>query len=216
MVSARAKLDARLGLANFEYKGTVILHDAMNNPGVYGGPLVSLAGEVIGVSGRIVESRDTNHQVHYAIPSNTLKPFIEDTLKRPGASRIFMRDPGKAAADMEPDEPGYHGIQVLRGGVNRATPAYINRVVPGSPAQAVCMAPSQIRQNEAFVYYLKLEDKWGNPTGLPRKETHPGLDTTGVHTITGEDKEENLSSQSNPIDVVSEDAAFQKGLKKFL
>jgi len=144
MVSARAKLDARLGLANFGYKGTVILHDAMNNPGVYGGPLVDLEGQVIGISGRIVESRDTNHQVHYAIPSNTLKPFIEDTLKRPGASRIFMRDPGKAAADMEPDEPGYHGIQVLRGGVNRATPAYINRVVPDSPAAKAGLRPDDL------------------------------------------------------------------------
>jgi S1-C subfamily serine protease len=136
MVSAFAKLDARLGLANFEYEGTVILHDAMNNPGVYGGPLVDLKGDVIGISGRIVESKDTNHQVHYAIPSNTLKPFIEDTLQRPGAPRVFMRGPGKTD-EAEPGAPGYHGIQVLRGGVNRATPAYINRVVPNSPFRRI-------------------------------------------------------------------------------
>jgi len=144
MVSALAKLDARLGLADEGFDGTVILHDAMNNPGVYGGPLVNIDGEVIGISGRIVESRDTNHQVHYAIPIDTLKPFIKDTLERPGAPRVFMRDPGSKADVTEPDEPGYHGIRILRGGVNRATPAYVNRVVPDSPAAKAGIRPDDL------------------------------------------------------------------------
>jgi S1-C subfamily serine protease len=143
MVSALAKLDARLGLADEGFHGTVILHDAMNNPGVFGGPLVNIEGKVIGISGRIVESRDTNHQVHYAIPINTLKPFIEDTLTRPGAPRIFMRDAGKET-EVEPGDPGYHGIRILRGGVNRATPAYVNRVVPDSPAAKAGVRPDDL------------------------------------------------------------------------
>ena len=77
-------------------------------------------------------------------------------------------------------------------------------IVPGSPARAVCIAPSQVRINEEFVYYLKLEDKWGNPTNPPQRKTHPGYDAKGVHTINVEDKEKNLSAQSNPIEVFSE------------
>ena len=94
MVTAFTKLDARLGLGEFHFDGPVILHDAMNNPGVYGGPLVDLDGKVIGISGRLIESRDTNHQVHYAIPINDLKGFITDTLERPGAPRILRARQG--------------------------------------------------------------------------------------------------------------------------
>jgi hypothetical protein len=82
-------------------------------------------------------------------------------------------------------------------------------VVPGSPVRAVCIAPSQVKMNEAFVYHLKLEDKWGNPTGPPQRMSHPGFNTKGVHTISAENKEQNLSAQSNPIDVLSEDAPLR-------
>ena len=132
MVTAFTKLDARLGLKQFSFDGPVIMHDAMNNPGVYGGPLVDLDGKVIGISGRLIESRDTNHQVHYAVPINDLKGFIKDTLERPGASKIYS--PVKTDVSADPEAPGWHGIRVLKGGVNRATPAYIDRIVPGSPA----------------------------------------------------------------------------------
>ena len=144
MVSAIAKLDARLGLSDFHYTGTVILHDAMNNPGVYGGPLVDLSGKVIGLSGRLVESRDTNHQVHYALPSNVLKPFIEDTLARPGAPRIYTGSVDTKEPDPEDATPGYHGIVILKGGVVRATPAYVDRVVPKSPAAKAGMRPDDL------------------------------------------------------------------------
>jgi len=146
MVSAVAKLDARLGLAKFHYQDTVILHDAMNNPGVYGGPLVDLSGNVIGISGRLVESRDTNHQVHYAIPINVLKPFIKDTLTRPGAPRIYSGDAGAngKSTDPEPGAPGFHGIIILKGGVVRATPAYVDRIVPNSPAAKAGMRPDDL------------------------------------------------------------------------
>ena len=117
--------------ADFEYDGPVILHDAMNNPGVFGGPLVTLAGEVIGISGTIVESKETNAQIHYAIPIDDLKPFVEDTLKNPDAGRVY--DPSSGAAPEELPE-GFHGIRILRAGINRATAAYVDRIVPDSPA----------------------------------------------------------------------------------
>jgi len=148
VVSAVTKVEMRAGLAGgFDYDGKVILHDAMNNPGVFGGPLVNLAGEVVGISGRIVESRETNVQVHYAIPVNDLKAFILDTVNNPGASLIYRRRGGARGTDApeeKDDEPGYHGIRVLRGGINKATPAYVNRVVPGSPAHQAGLRPDDL------------------------------------------------------------------------
>jgi hypothetical protein len=77
--------------------------------------------------------------------------------------------------------------------------------VPGKPARAVCIAPSQVMVNEKFTYYLKLEDKWGNPIGSPQKMMHPGFSKAGGQTIMAEDEKTNLSARSNPIDVLAED-----------
>ncbi len=130
IVSAITRVRLRSGMMRFPYARPVILHDAMNNPGVYGGPLVNLDCKVIGISGNLVESRDTNAQLHYAIPIDDLKEFIRDTVKRPDATIVY------APVEVEPVDtrpPGVHGIRVLRGGITRATPAYVDRVVPGSP-----------------------------------------------------------------------------------
>jgi serine protease Do len=114
----------------------------MNNPGVYGGPLVNLKGEVIGISGTLVESRETNAQVHYAVPIHDLKPFIADTLQRPNAPRIY--DPAGSRGTEPELPPAWHGIRILKGGINRATPAYVDRVTPGSPAAEAGMQPDDL------------------------------------------------------------------------
>ena len=81
----------------------------------------------------------------------------------------------------------------------------ILHIVPGKPVRAVCFAPSQVTVYEEFTYYLKLEDRWGNPTNSPTKMTHPGFSKAGVQMITAEDEKTNLSAQSNPIDVLAEE-----------
>jgi S1-C subfamily serine protease len=142
IVSAVAKVDLRAGVTDFPYDGPVILHDAMNNPGVYGGPLTDLHGDVVGVSGTLVESRATNVQVHYAIPIDDLKPFIADTLQNPGAPRLFA--PAQEDPPAGEREPGYSGIHVLKGGIHRATPPYVDRVDPGSPAADAGLRPDDL------------------------------------------------------------------------
>ena len=80
------------------------------------------------------------------------------------------------------------------------------RVVPGKPVQAICIAPSQVRVNREFTYYLKLEDRWGNPTDRPKKMTHPGWEAVGIQTLIAEDRKTNLSARSNPINILKDDA----------
>ena len=145
MVSAVTRLHMRAGRFRFDYPGPVILHDAMNNPGVYGGPLINIKGEVVGISGTIVEAADTNAQVHYAIPINDLKPFIEDTIKNPSAGRVYDRggtdEPGRGA---DRRAPGWLGIRLLKGGINRATPAYVDKVYRNSPAAKAGLRPDDL------------------------------------------------------------------------
>ncbi len=144
VVSAITSPSMRAGFADsFDYPGEVILHDAMNNPGVYGGPLVNLSGEVIGISGTLVESRETNVQLHYAVPIDDLKPFLADTLERPDAGKTYAGDE-KDPEEEGRGEPGYHGISILKAGINLATPAYVDRVAPGSPGAKAGVLPDDL------------------------------------------------------------------------
>ena len=79
------------------------------------------------------------------------------------------------------------------------------RIVPGQPSRAVCIAPSQLRANKDFYYYLKLEDQWGNPTGKPLKIQHTGFSQIGLKTITTRDEKTKLQAESNPIEILEED-----------
>jgi len=81
------------------------------------------------------------------------------------------------------------------------------RIAADSPARAVCIAPSQVLTREGFTYYLKLEDRWGNPTEPPVALTHPGFNRTGVCRLTAADKASDLSATSNPVRV--SDAAMR-------
>jgi hypothetical protein len=80
------------------------------------------------------------------------------------------------------------------------------RVVPGKPARAVCIAPSQVVVNEEFTYHLRLEDEWGNPTDRPREMTHRGFSRAEVQSVKARDKDTGLSARSNPINVLTEGA----------
>jgi len=81
-------------------------------------------------------------------------------------------------------------------------------IVPGQPSRAVCIAPSQVRTNKEFYYYLKLEDQWGNPTAKPLKIQHTGFSQTGIKTITISDEKTKLQTESNPIEILEEDESL--------
>lgn len=72
-------------------------------------------------------------------------------------------------------------------------------VTPGKPVRGVCLAPSNVLVGEAFNYYLKLEDAWGNPVGKPQKIIHPGFSVSGHYTIEASDAPIGLSARSNPV-----------------
>ncbi len=84
------------------------------------------------------------------------------------------------------------------------------RIVPGEPVRAVCIAPSTVEAGRAFAYHLKLEDRWGNPTGRPARLEHPGFRETGIRRVTASCPETNLSARSNPIEVLDSPPALRR------
>ena len=65
--------------------------------------------------------------------------------------------------------------------------------------------PQRLWPVSPFAYYLKLEDRWGNPTAHARALTHPGFDQPAVRTLRATDEATGLSAESNPIDVLAEE-----------
>jgi len=82
-------------------------------------------------------------------------------------------------------------------------------IVPGPPTRAVCIAPSQAVVGTPLSVVLKLEDRWGNPTGPVRRIEHDGFASPGIRTVEVHDKETGLCARSNPIEVA--EAAHEFG-----
>ncbi len=129
VVVGKVRSDLRLNLRKFPYKGECILVDAPNAPGTQGGGLFSIDGELLGVLTPIVESRETNSQLHMAIPAWVLAPIVAyhrgDKVK---AKALTTAAKGKRKG------PVYTGIRLFETSRRRSPPAYVDRVMPGSPA----------------------------------------------------------------------------------
>ena len=108
----------------------VILTDIPNNPGTQGGPLLDLDGKLIGILGRIVESRATNTIINYAVPADAIRDFVRDGISasRPRPEPPHDGERPRRTATVET------GIRLLRAHLARPPVAYVERVVRGSPA----------------------------------------------------------------------------------
>jgi len=73
------------------------------------------------------------------------------------------------------------------------------RIVAGPPTKLVAVAPSQVCPGKKITVRLKREDRWGNPTGRPWKESQPAIVEEGVQRIAIIDAETSLRTETNPI-----------------
>ena len=126
VVMAIAPLDIRVGIEDGPALGTVIMTDASNNPGTQGGPLVTREGKFVGILGRVVESKSTNSLIDYAVPTATLAPFLKAAL---------AGDPVPTETPPKKSTPVESGVRLMDAHLVRSPPAYVDRVVPGSPAE---------------------------------------------------------------------------------
>lgn len=123
VLSLRTQLDARRGINDFPYEGDVYLYDAItSNPGAAGGAVVSTEGKLVGMIGRVIESKSTNTRLNYAVPADTLLKFMAGEEPAP----MVTQTPSTGAK-------GELGIRLFALG-GRKSPAFIDRVIPNSAA----------------------------------------------------------------------------------
>lgn len=134
VVTATTRTSLRYMLRDVDYDGDLILTDAPNNPGHFGGALITLDGKWIGLNTRIVESSETNTQISAAIPTRDLEAYLARWID------------GKVVAkpDATETKPVYHGIELFDSGGRRSPPAYVERVKRGSPAAAIKLRPDDL------------------------------------------------------------------------
>lgn len=108
--------------------------DAAVNPGNSGGPLVDMAGQVIGINTAIYGT--TYQGISFALPSNMAKDVYERLKKgeKIGQSYGYL---GVQLAQMTPDIAQRLGMQYVRG-------ALVTGVVAGSPADQAGLKPGDI------------------------------------------------------------------------
>lgn len=131
VLSARIPLDATRRTADFPYRGDVLAIDAItSNPGFPGGALVNAEGRLLGMIGREVSLTRTHTHLNYAMPAEVLAAFLHESRQPPEAEAASGR-----ATTVEPARPVDLGLRLARTGYRKQL-AFVDRVVPGSPAAA--------------------------------------------------------------------------------
>jgi serine protease Do len=133
VVVGRANTALRYRLSDVKYDGDLILTDACNNPGHYGGGLFDLQGNWLGLNMRLLESKETNTMLSAAIPSRDLLPYL--------AEYIHGKAPPESARAVR---PVYTGIVLFQQAGRESPPAYVDRVIADSPATRAGLRPDDL------------------------------------------------------------------------
>lgn len=124
VVCGKANTALRYRMADVKYDNDIILTDACNNPGHYGGGLFTLDGRWIGLNMRLLDSKETNTMLSAAIPSRDLLPYLEEVVN--GNKREVVEH--KVV-------PVWTGITLFEQAGRKSPPAYVERVKRKSPGR---------------------------------------------------------------------------------
>jgi serine protease Do len=133
VVVGRANTALRYRMTDVKYDGDLILTDACNNPGHYGGGLFALDGRWLGLNTRLLDSKETNTMVSAAIPTRDLLPYLEE--------HVLGKLP---AAEAAPKAKPWTGIVLFEPAGRQSPPAYVDRVLAGSPAASLGLRPDDL------------------------------------------------------------------------
>jgi len=124
VLSMRTPINARRGLLDFPYQAEAYLYDAItSNPGAEGGAVVTADGQLMGMIGRVIESKSSGTRLNYAVPVDVMAKFVHGELAPTSAATSNAT----TKADL--------GLRLFSLGGRRG-PAYIDRISPGGPAAA--------------------------------------------------------------------------------
>ncbi len=140
VIAATGTLSARRGRYDVAYDGPVYVVDAVtNNSGAAGGVLTTWDGRLLGMIGRQLRNSESNTWINYAVPLTELTTTIQQIrtgdFSRHRDDESFERPRNFTAADF--------GIVLVPDVVQR-TPAYIDAVLRGSPAESVGLLPDDL------------------------------------------------------------------------
>ncbi len=147
VVAAKTSLAARRGAFESPYTGPVYVVDAVtNNAGAAGGVLTTWDGRLVGMIGKELRNTQTNTWLNYVMPISELRETVEQII----SGRFNSKKP-----DDDDDEGGLtkkrpnrydaadFGIITIPDVVAR-TPAYIDRILPGSLAETAGLHPNDL------------------------------------------------------------------------
>jgi Do/DeqQ family serine protease len=101
--------------------------DAAINPGNSGGPLINLKGEVVGINTAILTETGASQGIGLAISSRLARRVVEQLIEKGRVIRGYL---GVSIRDVGLDEARALNLDEPKG-------AWVNEVVPGSPAEAI-------------------------------------------------------------------------------
>jgi S1-C subfamily serine protease len=142
MIAATTSLDARRGTFKTPYSGPVLILDLVaNNPGAAGGAVIDSEGRVIGMLGKELRDASAGVWLNYALPAVQMRSVIADII----AGRVIA-DSNPKAPLLPPDKA--HSTTTLGLGmipdVLESTPAYVDRIIPMSPAAKADVRPDDL------------------------------------------------------------------------
>ncbi len=145
VVAAKVKLQARKGVFDVPYKGPVYILDAItNNSGSGGGVVVTRDGRLVAMIGREVRNAQTNTWINYAVPISALQVAVADIR----AGRVNRRETEED--DLPTAGKRYSPVDfglVMVPDVVARTPAFIDRVLPGTQA-----SEAGLRSNDLVLF----------------------------------------------------------------
>lgn len=133
VLACETPLQAGFGRWQFPVKAPVYILDAVtNNSGAAGGLLTDANGRLAGLLGRELRHTETNMWVNYSVPWHVLKPAINELMngRRIVASSSADSDRKMISALSMTSDFGF----TLLPGILKKTPAYVDRVIPKTPA----------------------------------------------------------------------------------
>jgi len=118
-----------LGLTSYE---DFIQTDAAVNPGNSGGPLVNIAGQVVGINTAIASKSGGSEGISFAVPSNIAAPVCQQLISKGTVSRGWL---GIIPRDVTPAVARHFGLDINQGvlvyQLYRNSPAFDAGIVPG-------------------------------------------------------------------------------------
>lgn len=133
VIAARTNLSASRGVFEAPYSGPIYVVDSVtNNSGAAGGILVSRDGRLLGMLGKELRNNVTHTWLNYVVPIEQLRPAIEEIVT--GKFRPRSSPDAEEAVATARYQPRDFGLVMVPNVVSR-TPAYVDRVIPGSAAE---------------------------------------------------------------------------------